>query len=49
MARVSIFLVTVALVMGSVGCGDGSVGEEAVTFAHRNLEAVIREAIAIPD
>ena len=48
MRRLSGFLTTVALIAGMVGCGDGSVGEEAVTFADRNLEAEIREAIAIP-
>jgi Leucine-rich repeat (LRR) protein len=43
-ARVSIFLVMVALIAGMVGCGPS-----AVTFADPNLEAAVREAIAIPE
>ena len=43
----SIFLIIIALIAGMVGC-DGS-EEEAVTFADPNLEAVVREAIAIPE
>ena len=49
MKRLSIFLVTVALIAGMVGCGQPTPPEEVVTFADPNLEAAVREAIAVPE
>ena len=49
MKRFSIFLTTVALIAWMVGCVQPTSPEEAVTFADHNLEAAIREAIAIPE
>ena len=49
MARFSIFLVLVALIAGMIGCGQPTPSEEVVTFADPNLEAAVREAIAILD
>ena len=45
--RLSIFLITVALIAGIVGCGGFE--EEVVAFLDPNLEAAVREAIAIPE
>jgi internalin A len=41
-----VLLVTASLIVGMVGCGEPA--PSAVTFIDPNLEAVIREAIAIP-
>jgi Leucine-rich repeat (LRR) protein len=48
-ARVGVFLVTLVLLAGMVGCNGGGVEQEAVTFTDLNLEAAVREAIAIPE
>ena len=45
MKRVGVFLITVALVAGMMGCPPS----EAVTFLDPNLEAAVREAIATPE
>jgi Leucine-rich repeat (LRR) protein len=47
-AIISVFVITLVLIAGTVGCGGGLEGE-AVTFADPNLEAAVREAIAIPE
>jgi hypothetical protein len=45
--RLVIVVTTVALIAGMVGCGQP--GPSTVTFADPNLEAAIRETIAIPE
>jgi len=47
LAMASIFLVTVALIAGMVGCGSN--GDEVIHFADPNLEAEIRQAILKPE
>ena len=49
MRRLGIFLTTVALIAGMVGCGQSTPPEEAVTFADTNLGAAVREAIGMPE
>ena len=45
MRRISILLISVALIVGTVGCGDGGDKGQVVHFVDPNLEAAIREAI----